>query len=264
MQAGGKTRVVILCGGQGTRLREHTEYVPKPLVQIGDQPILWHIMKHFQKHAFTSFVLCLGYKGDKIKSYILDYGAMSRDFTVSLGRPESAVFHSPIAEEDLEVTLAETGSDAMTGSRVKRVARYLSDGPFMVTYGDGVSDVDVTALLAFHRSHGKLATVTAVMPESRFGVIETDEGGRAVRFREKPQTDGLVNAGFFVFEPAVLDYLSVDPSCILEREPLERLARDGQLMVFRHDGFFHTLDTYRDYLALNALWAEGRAPWRSW
>ena len=256
--------VVILCGGQGTRLREHTESIPKPLVQIGDQPILWHIMKHFQVHALTNFVLCLGYKGEKIKSYVLDYQAMSRDFTMSLGRPDALTFHSPLAESDLRVTLAETGPDSMTGSRVKRVERYLPEGPFMVTYGDGVSDVDVSALLRFHKSHGRLATVTAIQPESRFGVIEIDGADRAMRFREKPRIDGLVNAGFLVFERGVLDYLSADPSCVLEREPLERLAHDGQLMVYRHDGFFHTLDTYRDYLALNALWSEGRAPWRTW
>jgi glucose-1-phosphate cytidylyltransferase len=259
-----KTRVVILCGGQGTRLREHTEFVPKPLVQVGGRPVLWHIMKHFQTHRLTSFVLCLGYKGEQIKHYVLDYGVMSRDFTMTLGRPETLAFHGSIDEADLEVTLADTGSDSMTGARVKRVECYLPEGPFMVTYGDGVSDVDVTALLAFHRSHGKLATVTAVRPESRFGVIEVDGSSRALRFREKPQTDGLVNAGFFVFERAALDYLDADPSCTLEREPLERLAADGQLMVYRHDGFFHTLDTYRDFLALNALWSEGRAPWRTW
>jgi len=255
--------VVILCGGQGTRLREHTEYIPKPLVQIGEQPILWHIMKHFQRHALTRFVLCLGYKGEKIKSFVLDYGAMSRDFTVTLGRPETLAFHRSL-DEELEITVADTGVDSMTGARVKRVERYLPDGPFMVTYGDGVSDVDLNSLLAFHRAHGRLATVTAVHPESRFGVIEADNTGRALRFREKPRIDGLVNAGFFVFNRPVLDYLSSDPACVLEQQPLEHLARDGELMVYRHDGFFHTLDTYRDYLALNALWSEGKAPWRTW
>jgi glucose-1-phosphate cytidylyltransferase len=256
--------VVILCGGQGTRLREHTESIPKPLVPIGDQPILWHIIKHFRSHGFARFVLCLGYKSDKIKQYFLGYNAMSRDFTMRMGHPENLAFHRALEEEDIEVTLAETGIDSMTGARVRRIERYLPDAPFVVTYGDGVSDVDLRALLAFHRSHGRAATVTAVRPESRFGVIETDDASRATGFREKPRLDGLVSAGYFVFERRVLDYVSADASCVLEREPLERLAREGDLMVYRHDGFFHTLDTYRDYLALNAIWSEGNAPWKSW
>ncbi len=264
MQKAEKTAVVILCGGQGTRLREHTESIPKPLVSIGDRPILWHIMKHFQVHGLDRFVLCLGYKGDQIKRYFLDYRTMSRDLTMTMGKPECAVFYQPLNEEDLEVTLADTGSDSMTGARVRRIARYLPDAPFIVTYGDGVSNVDLAALLRFHRSHGKLATVTATYPESRFGVIETDADSRVMRFREKPKLDGLVSVGYFVFERRVLDYLSADASCILEREPLERLAHDGELMVFRHEGFFQPLDTYRDYLALNALWSEERAPWKTW
>jgi glucose-1-phosphate cytidylyltransferase len=257
-------KVVILCGGQGTRLREETEYRPKPLVDIGGRPILWHIMKLYAHHGFHDFVLCLGYRGNMIKDYFLSYEAMNNDFTICLGQKNHIVYHGAHHEQDYRVTLADTGLETMTGARIKRVERYLDGGTFMVTYGDGVSDLNIQALLAFHRSHGRLATVTTVRPISRFGILELDASGEVRHFAEKPQVDGWASAGFFVFERQVLDYLSEDPNCVLEREPLERLAREGQLMAYRHDGFFFAMDTYREYLYLNELWNSGRAPWAVW
>ena len=256
-------KVVILCGGQGTRLREETEFRPKPLVEVGRRPILWHIMKTFAHHGQRKFVLCLGYRGKMIKEYFLNYEAMNSDFTISLGRQQRITLHEAHAEQDFHVTLAETGEETMTGGRVQRAGRYVDGDTFMVTYGDGVADVDITALLEFHRSHGRLATVTAIRPHSRFGVIDVDERTHALSFAEKPKLDGWANAGFFVFERKVLDYLDGD-SCILEREPLEALARDRELMVYRHEGFFFAMDTFREYKHLNDLWNSGSAPWKVW
>jgi glucose-1-phosphate cytidylyltransferase len=256
-------KVVILCGGQGTRLREETEFRPKPLVEVGRRPILWHIMKLYAHHGIREFVICLGYRGNMIKDYFLNYEAMNNDFTISLGREHRVKFHDVHEEQDFRVTLAETGQETMTGGRIKRVMRYLDGDEFMVTYGDGLSNVDVRQLLAYHRRHGRLATVTGVRPASRFGVIEVASDDHAIRFAEKPRADGWINSGFFVFNRRVLDYLTSD-ECILEREPLERLAGEGELMVFRHDGFFFAMDTYREYKALNDLWNSGEAPWKVW
>jgi len=257
-------KVVILCGGQGTRLREETEYRPKPLVDIGGRPILWHIMKLYAHYDLNDFVLCLGYRGNMIKEYFLSYEAMNNDFTISLGQKNHVVYHGAHEEQDYRVTLADTGLDTMTGARVKQVARYLDGDTFMVTYGDGISNLNLRALLAFHRSHGRLATVTTVRPVSRFGILELDTDGQVMHFTEKPQLDGWASAGFFVFERKVLDYLDDDPACILEREPLERLAKENQLVAYRHDGFFYAMDTYREYLYLNELWNSSRAPWAVW
>jgi glucose-1-phosphate cytidylyltransferase len=256
-------KVVILCGGIGTRLREETEFRPKPLVDVGGRPILWHIMKLYAHHGFREFVLCLGYRGNMIKEYFLNYEAMTNDFTVTLGRNAKIEYDGEHAEQDFRVTLAETGAESMTATRIRRAARYL-DGTFLVTYGDGVSNVDITALLAFHRSHGKLATVTSVRPTSRFGVLDVADDGAVRSFGEKPQLDGWANAGFFVFEPGVLDYLPAEEDVMLEGSPLERLAADGQLRAFRHDGFFFAMDTYREYKLLNDLWAAGSPPWKVW
>jgi glucose-1-phosphate cytidylyltransferase len=256
-------RTVILCGGLGTRLREETEYRPKPMVEIGGRPILWHIMKSYAHYGFTDFVLCLGYRGQMIKEYFLNYQAVNNDFTLCLGRPDSVAYHGRHTEQDLTVTLADTGLNTMTGGRVKRVAGYVRDATFMLTYGDGLADVDLNRVLEFHRQHGRLATITSVRPVSRFGVLQTDDSGSVLEFAEKPNTEGWINAGFMVLEPGVLDYISAD-DCALEQEPLERLARDGQLMTYRHEGFFFAMDTYREYLHLNQLWDEGRAPWRIW
>jgi glucose-1-phosphate cytidylyltransferase len=254
-------KVVILCGGQGTRLREETEFRPKPMVEIGGRPILWHIMKLYAWHGFHDFVLCLGYRGNIIREYFLNYQAMNRDFTINLGRQEIE-YHGAHQEEDFSVTLAETGEETMTGGRLKRVGRHLNDDLFLLTYGDGLSDVDLTKLVAFHRSHGKLATVTVVRPVSRFGVVHIGTTAHVEAFAEKPQSEGWISAGFFVFDRRVLDYLDGD-DCILERDPLERLAKEDQLVAFHHDGFFQAMDTYREYKQLNEMWASGEAPWKN-
>lgn len=257
-------KVVILCGGQGTRLREETEFRPKPMVEIGGRPILWHIMKIYAHYGFREFVLCLGYRGTMIKDYFLNYEAMNNDFTICLGKLGAVAYHGEHDEQDYRVTLADTGLSTMTGGRLRRVARYLDGPTFLFTYGDGLADVDLGALVAFHRSHGKLATLTTVRPLSRYGVLRLTDGDRVAEFAEKPRVEqGWINAGFCVFQRQVLDYLEGD-QCILEREPLERLAREGQLMAFRHEGFFFAMDTYREYQYLNELWASGQAPWKVW
>lgn len=253
-------KVVILCGGQGTRLREETEFRPKPMVEVGGRPMLWHIMKLYAAHGFREFVLCLGYRGNMIREYFLNYHAMNRDFTINLGRQEIE-YHGNHGEEDFSVTLAETGENTMTGGRLKRAARYLTGDLFLLTYGDGLADVDISKLLAFHRSHGRLATVTVVRPVSRFGVVHIGAGQRVESFAEKPQSEGWISAGFFVFDRRVIDSVSGD-DCILEREPLERLAKAGQLAAFHHEGFFQAMDTYREYKLLNDLWSSGEAPWQ--
>ncbi len=257
-------KIVILCGGKGTRLREESEYRPKPLVEIGGRPVLWHIMKLYAHYGLRDFVLCLGYKGNMIKEYFLNYDALNNDATIRLGQKEQITYHGIHEETDFRVTLADTGADTLTGGRVKKIEKYLDDDLFLVTYGDGVSDVDIAKLLAFHRAHGKLATITTVRPVSRFGILEFGEGDRVASFAEKPQTDGWASAGFFIFHKKVLDYLDVSDACALEEEPLKRLARDGQLMAYRHDGFFYAMDTYREYLHLNELWDHKQAPWAVW
>jgi len=255
-------KIVVLCGGQGTRLREETEFRPKPMVDIGGRPILWHIMKLFAHAGFQEFVLCLGYRGNMIKEYFLNYEAMNNDFTIRLGHQSQLRFDEGHDEQGFVVTLADTGQATMTGGRLARVRKYL-DGTFMMTYGDGLANIDARQLLDFHRSHGKLATITTVNPLSRFGVVELEPDGRVRKFSEKPPAEGFASAGFFVFEPGIFDYLGGD-ECVLEREPLERLARDGQLMAHPHNGFFYAMDTYREYLHLNELWAANRAPWKVW
>jgi glucose-1-phosphate cytidylyltransferase len=256
-------KIFILCGGQGTRLREETEFRPKPLVEIGQRPILWHIMKLFAHHNLREFVLCLGYRGKMIKDYFLNYEAMNNDFTICLGHRHCMTLHDAHEEQDFNVTLADTGEETMTGGRIQRASRYLDGDTFIVTYGDGVADVDITRLIEFHRSHGRTATVTAIRPYSRFGMLQIDGSNRAVNFAEKPQMDGWSSAGFFVFNRRLLDYLDGD-ACILEREPLEQLTERGELMVYRHEGFFFAMDTYREYKALNELWESGQAPWKVW
>ena len=257
-------KVVILCGGQGTRLREETEYRPKPLVDVGGRPILWHIMKIYAHHGYQDFILCLGYRGYMIKEYFLNYEAMNNDFTIRLGAQNAITYHDLHQEQNFNVTLAETGLDTMTGARVKLIERYIEDDTFMVTYGDGVADINIRELVAFHRSHGKLATVTAVHPISRFGVLELSPERLVERFVEKPQMQGRISAGYFVFNRGVFDYLKSDFTCILEQEPLEKLTHDGQLMAYHHDGFFYAMDTYREYLYLNDLWDKKKAPWNIW
>jgi glucose-1-phosphate cytidylyltransferase len=258
-----KPKVVLLCGGQGTRMREETEFRPKPMVEVGGRPLLWHIMKHYAAHGLDEFVLCLGYRGAMIKEYFLNYRLLNSDFTLDLG--SGRIEHETDRPEEWKVTLADTGEDAMTGARVKRVERFLGDSDvFLCTYGDGVSDVDIGKLLAFHRAHGRLATVTGVLPPGRFGHLQLD--GDAVRgFAEKPAGgEGRINGGFLVFSREFLDRLSSDDSCVLEREPLERLAAEGELQMFNHDGFWQCADTMRDVELLRSLWTRDGAPWRTW
>jgi glucose-1-phosphate cytidylyltransferase len=256
-------KVVILCGGLGTRLREETEFRPKPMVEIGGRPILWHIMKIYAHSGFREFVLCLGYRGNMIKEYFLNYEAMNNDFTICLGHESRIRYNDLHTEQGFEVTLADTGLNSMTGGRLKRVNKYLRNETFMLTYGDGLADIDISRLVAFHREHGKIATVTTVAPTSRFGMVEMTGGGRVLQFVEKPQTEAFASAGFFVFEPRILDYLDGD-DCILERLPLQRLAADGELMAYEHKGFFYAMDTYREYEFLNEVWSKGQAPWKVW
>jgi glucose-1-phosphate cytidylyltransferase len=254
--------VVILCGGQGTRIRDVSEDVPKPMIPIGGNPILWHIMKLYASQGFSRFVLCLGYKSWVIKRFFLDYHLAQSDFSLTLGTQGPVSLHSAPPAENWHVTLAETGLDTMTGGRVKGVEQYVHGETFLLTYGDGLADIDLRALLAFHQQHGKLATVTAVHPPSRFGEMELHES-RVIEFAEKPQISrGYINGGFFVFNRALFRRLYDDPGLVLEQGPLTDLARDGQLMAYPHQGFWHPMDNSRDYRYLNELWNQGNAPWR--
>lgn len=257
-------KAVILCGGLGTRLREETEFRPKPLVEIGGRPILWHIMKVLGHQGLRDFVLCLGYKGNLIKEFFLNYEAMTCDIEVQLGARHGIKFLGVHDEQDYSVKLIDTGQTAGTGARVARVQQYLDNEPFMVTYGDGLTNLDLEKLVAFHRSHGRLATVTTVRVPGRFGVIEAAPDGHVERFREKPTEDAWISAGFMIFEPGIFKHLWTGDDCMLERAPLEQLVRDGQLMAYRHEGDFHPMDTYRDHVALNELWSSGKAPWKIW
>jgi glucose-1-phosphate cytidylyltransferase len=255
-------KVVILAGGLGTRLREETEYRPKPMVEIGGRPILWHIMKIYAAHGHTDFVICLGYKGDVIRDYFLNYEERNRDFTVTLGSQEIET-HSEHGEAGWRVTMAETGAKTETGGRLRRAAQYLRRETFMATYGDGLADVDIGRLLAFHRSQGRLATITAVRPSSRYGELIIEEG-LVTLFREKPQVhEGWINGGFFVFEPGVFELIGGDQE-VLESGPLGELAANRQLAVYQHDGFWQCMDTYREMRLLTEAWESGKAPWKIW
>ncbi len=255
-------QVLILCGGLGTRLAEETEIRPKPMVEIGAKPILWHIMKLYSHHGFHEFVLCLGYKGDLIRDYFLNYYARNSDVRVRLGDQRVDYLGTFHDEQQWRVLLAETGAATPTGGRVLRASRYLEGDRFMVTYGDGLSNVDIRRLLDFHCGQGKLATVTGIRPVTRFGELRL-RGDLVTEFREKPQLDeGWVNGGFFVFERGALGYLRDDST--LEREPLERLARDGELAVYRHEGYWRSMDTLRDKRTLEEEWASGRPAWKVW
>jgi glucose-1-phosphate cytidylyltransferase len=257
-------QAVILCGGQGTRIRDVADDIPKPMISVGNRPILWHIMKGLARGGLNRFVLCLGYKSWVIKRYFLDYHLASADFRVDLRTPDSYRLFGPAAEENWEITLAETGLETMTGGRVKRVEKYVTGDAFLLTYGDGVADVDIPSLLAFHRSHGKIGTVTTVRPPSRFGEIELD-GHRVVEFDEKPAVArGCINGGFFVFNRALFDRMPEDPGLVFEQSPLKDLARDGELMAYRHEGFWQPMDSSRDHKLLNDLWNSGSAPWKTW
>jgi glucose-1-phosphate cytidylyltransferase len=256
-------KTVILAGGQGTRLAEETDVRPKPMVEIGGRPMLWHIMKLYANSGYSEFVVALGYKGDAIKSYFLNYHQMHRDLSVHLATGAVDVRGAGNECEDWLVHLADTGLATDTGGRLRRLAARIDRETFMMTYGDGVADIDISRLVAFHREHGRLATVTAVRPPSRFGGL-TAENDVVRAFSEKPQIEaGWINGGFFVLEPRVLDYIGGDDTKF-EREPLETLAREGQLMMYRHEGFWHCMDTVRDLRQLHQMWDSGKAPWRIW
>jgi glucose-1-phosphate cytidylyltransferase len=257
-------KVAILAGGLGSRISEETEIKPKPMVEIGGRPILWHIMKHYAHHGFDDFTIALGYKGEVIKRYMVDYASLHSDLTVGL-RDGSVTRNgngNGSGADDWTVHLIDTGPDTATGGRIKRLAPHLGRETFMLTWGDGVSNIDLKRLLAFHRAHGKLATLTAVRPPARFGHLDL-EGDQITEFSEKPQIgEGWINCAFFVLEPGVFDYIDGDATQ-WEREPLEGLARDGQLMAYRHDDFWQCMDTLRDKKLLEELWNNG-APWRTW
>lgn len=258
------TKVVILCGGKGIRLMQETEFRPKPLVEIGSRPILWHIMKIYDYYGYKDFILCAGYKGDMIKEYFLNYRAMNNDFTIHLGKKSKLKFYDRGVREEWNVTIADTGLDAMTGARLKKIEHYIDSDTFMVTYGDGVTNADISSLAEFHKKNKKIATVLGVHPQSRFGELITD--GKIVKeFSEKPQVkEAYINGGFFVFNRGIFDYLKDDDKCILEREPLEKIAKNNQLSIYKHNGFWQCMDTHRDMELLNDAWRSGRAPWRVW
>lgn len=251
---------VILAGGLGTRIREETEFKPKPMVEIGGRPVLWHIMKHLSSYGINRFIICVGYKGDVVRDYFLNYRARNNDFTVQLGSHNDLTFHTNHQESDWTVTIAETGALTNTGGRVLEVQQYLKGEEFLCTYGDGLSDIDIKALREFQSKNNKIATVTAVRQISRFGVMALDALGNVTSFREKPHSEDWINGGFFIFKPQIFDYLS--PEIVLENEPLQKLTSENQLAAFKHEGFWQPMDTFRESKLLNDLWNSGRAPWR--
>lgn len=256
-------KVVILCGGIGTRIREETEYRPKPMVGIGGKPILWHIMKIYSYYGFKDFILCLGYKGEMIKEYFYNYEILNNDFTIELGKGKIEV-HSSHGETGWGVTLVDTGTNALKGARLKKIEKYVDDDIFMVTYGDGVANIDICDLLEYHRSHGKIATLTGVKPPSRFGTLSIEDN-KVKKFIEKPQAiEGLINGGFFVFNKKIFNYLNEKDSCDLEIGTLDKLAEENELMIYKHLREWMCMDTYRDMDYLNKLWQTGRAFWKIW
>jgi len=257
-----KMYVVILAGGVGTRLVEETEIKPKPMVEIGGKPILWHILKHYSHYGFKDFIIALGYKGEYIKKYFMDYAHLSTDITINM--KTGHVKKKNGSDEDWNIQLIDTGIDSLTGTRIKKLQPYIGDETFMMTWGDGVSDVDLNDLLAFHISHGKLATLTAVHPPARFGHLDI-HNNQVKEFSEKPQTkEGLINGAFFVLEPGIFDYISDEGNIQWERGPMQNLAKDGQLMAYVHESFWQCMDTLRDKRVLEDLWAAGNAPWKVW
>jgi len=251
-------KVIILAGGYGSRLSEYTDKIPKPMVTIGSRPILWHIMSTYASFGYNDFYLALGYKAELIKDYFLHYRSLNTDFTVDLSN--GTVESHQTDETDWRVTLVDTGLETMTGGRIKRLKKFIGNEPFMLTYGDGVANIDIDELLKFHKSHGKMVTLTAVRPSARFGDLDFD-GNRVVSFEEKPQLhEGWINGGFFVCQPELLDYIDNDNQ-MLEREPLERVVNNGELMAYKHEGFWHCMDTRRDHDLLESLWESGAPPW---
>ncbi|MCI8830864.1 MAG: glucose-1-phosphate cytidylyltransferase [Lachnospiraceae bacterium] len=255
-------KVVLLAGGFGTRISEESHLKPKPMIEIGEKPILWHIMKYYSQFGFHEFVICLGYKQYVVKEFFADYFLHTSDVTFDLANNRMEVHNN--YSEPWKVTLVDTGLNTMTGGRVKRIRPYVGEEPFMLTYGDGVADIDLSALAEFHKNHGKIATLTTVNVGQKFGVLDLDNSGQVKAFREKNDNDGaLINGGFMVFNPGIFDYLE-DDATVLEKEPLENLAKDGQLMAYCHEGFWKCMDTQRDKNQLEAMWQSGKAPWKIW
>jgi len=256
-------KVVILAGGFGTRISEESHLKPKPMIEIGERPILWHIMKIYSHYGFNDFIICLGYKGYCIKEYFAHYFLHESDITFDFRNQNEQVVHQHSAEP-WTVTLVNTGIETMTGGRVKRIQRHIGNEPFLLTYGDGVADVDIRALVDYHRTHGKLATVTSIQPVGRFGALDLSDSNQVTGFQEKPKGDGAwINGGFFVLQPEVFDYIAGDDT-IFEKTPLESLAHAKQLMAYKHTGFWQPMDTLRDRLHLEDLWKSGQAPWKLW
>jgi len=258
-------KVVILCGGRGVRFSEATEHKPKPLVEIGGKPILWHIMKIYSHYGYSDFVLCLGYKGEMIKKYLLDYKLMSNDFTIELGKKDRIEFHGLSDETNWKVTLAETGLNAQTGARIKRIEKYIDSDLFMLTYGDAVANLDIERLVNFHRSHNGIGTITAVNPLSRFGQLEIGDKGKVNKFEEKGEIEGsCINGGFFVFDHRVFQYVNDNDDCAFEQESLKKLVSDGQLAAYFHNSYWQCMDTYRDWQILEQDWSRKNPPWKVW
>ena len=257
-------KTIILCGGEGTRLKEETEYKPKPMIEIGGKPILWHIMKMYAHFGFKEFILALGFKGNVIRDFLLNYQFYNNDFTITLGNHKDIEVYGKSDETGWKVTLVETGEDTMTGARIKRCEKYINEENFMVTYGDGLADIDIAELVKYHMIHGKIGTLTGINPPSRFGELQV-KGNQIVNFLEKSKLEGTrgdINGGFMVFKRKFLDYLSRDSRCVLERDPLEKLALDRELIMYRHEGYWQCMDTYRDYLLLQETWNSGKVPWQ--
>jgi glucose-1-phosphate cytidylyltransferase len=257
-------KVVILCGGEGTRLREETEYKPKPMVTIGGFPVLWHIMKAYSHYGYNEFVLCLGYKGDMIKQFFLTHELMHNDFTIRTRDRAKDIVHKEKQLDDWAITFADTGLKSMTGSRIKRIEKYVDTDDFFLTYGDGLSSLNIPDELKFHRKMGTTATLTAVHPHSKLGLIKPGKNGLVETFVEKPVLYDYVNGGFYVFKKDIFDRLDTDESCVLETKPFEGLVREKQLSMYKHEGFWYAMDTYKDYLELNKMWDEGKRPWKIW
>ncbi len=243
-------------------MREETEFRPKPMVEVGGRPVLWHIMKVLGAQGITDFVICAGYKSEYIKNYFYNYGASNLDFTITLGDQGSTVFHGSHDEFNWSVTVADTGAATMTGGRIKRIQKYVGDEPFFCTYGDGIADVDIKGLISFHESHGKIASMTTTQPTSRFGVVDIANDSSVQQFREKPKVNDWINIGYFMFQPEIFDYL--EDNSVLEEEPLRRLAAESELSAFKHAGFWQPMDTFRESQFLNEIWDSGAAPWKIW
>ncbi len=256
-------KVLILAGGLGTRLSEETDIRPKPMVEIGGKPILWHIMKIYSKYGFNDFVILLGYKGYYIKEYFMNYFLHQSDITLEIQTGKMEILNN--SSEPWKVTLLDTGINAMTGARIKKAQKFVGDKPFMLTYGDGVSDINIEELIKFHKSHGKTMTMSSAQPDSRFGALNIEDDNKVTSFQEKPKGEGgWINAGFFICEAKVFDYLTEDDSLIFEQEPVQNLAKDGELFTFKHNGFWKPMDTLRDKQLLQNMWESNKAPWKVW